>query len=498
MIMQKDLNQISSIIEAVKKQLTNGDIRTAKEWIAQLEALSQNTLDVNLQFQAYVTIAKYYRRIRNYDESAGRFRKALNMVSAIDQKELAKVIIDAHLVYITLETEYNQLKKARTTVAKLLDWLDKNRPDDHLAYGLTYRSLGNIFFADDDIQGGIKQMEKALAYFYKIYPVTHPVTLDVINIISNAYIKIENFESARLPYEKLLQEYQKRNDQAEVASTLLKIGEIYYYTNLKQARSSIMKALKIFEETFEAGHEDIIKALMMLGEIDENIGNYPRAVNYYQKALGQILTTRQNTDAIVVYTYAKIGMILIKMDKLAEAKSYLEEGLTLSENFPNIRLQFLYGLGKIYSFEKNYDAAFVIFREFLQRLEASGHKYCKSYANTLQAIAFNDLEQQKLNEALKHYCEALSIYEKLVSTSCREEKGLAYIRLGYCYEHIEEKDLKKAEQSYEKGFRILDKVNDTGLLEEALAAMIDFYNRTNQPKKRKIYEDKLVKLQTRD
>lgn len=61
MIMQKDLNQISSIIEAVKKQLTNGDIRTAKEWIAQLEALSQNTLDVNLQFQAYVTIAKYYR-----------------------------------------------------------------------------------------------------------------------------------------------------------------------------------------------------------------------------------------------------------------------------------------------------------------------------------------------------------------------------------------------------------------------------------------------------
>ncbi|MED4853340.1 hypothetical protein P9386_16145 [Caldifermentibacillus hisashii] len=145
MIMQKDLNQISSIIEAVKKQLTNGDIRTAKEWIAQLEALSQNTLDVNLQFQAYVTIAKYYRRIRNYDESAGRFRKALNMVSAIDQKELAKVIIDAHLVYITLETEYNQLKKARTTVAKLLDWLDKNRPDDHLAYGLTYRSLGNIF-----------------------------------------------------------------------------------------------------------------------------------------------------------------------------------------------------------------------------------------------------------------------------------------------------------------------------------------------------------------
>ncbi|MEK6452807.1 hypothetical protein [Caldifermentibacillus hisashii] len=51
---------------------------------------------------------------------------------------------------------------------------------------------------------------------------------------------------------------------------------------------------------------------------------------------------------------------------------------------------------------------------------------------------------------------------------------------------------------YEKGFRILDKVNDTGLLEEALAAMIDFYNRTNQPKKRKIYEDKLVKLQTRD
>jgi len=497
MITQKDLNQISSIIDSVRKHLANGDMGSSKEWIAQLEALSQNTPNVNLQFQADVTIAKYYQRARNYDKSAGRFRKALNLVSTVDQKELAKKIIDAHLGYIALETEYNQLKKARTTVAKLLDWLDKNRSDDHLAYGLTYRSLGNIFFADDDIQGGIKQMEKALAYFHNIYPDTHPVVLDVINMISNAYIKLEHFEQARLLYEKLLQEYQERNDQAKVASTLLKIGEIFYYTNLKQARSSIMKALKILEKTFAAGHEDIIRALMMLGEIDENIGNYPRAVGYYQKALGQILTN-EHKDAIVVYTYAKIGMILIKMEKLAEAKSYLEKGLGLSEDFPNIRLQFLYGLGKIYSFEKKYNDAFVIFQEFLQRLEASGHKYSKSYADTLQAIAFNDLEQQKLNEALKHYSEALSIYEKLVSTSCREEKGLAYIRLGYCYEHIEEKDVKKAEQFYEKGFRILERVNDSGLLEEALAAIIEFYSRTNQPKKRKLYEDKLVKLQIRE
>ncbi|WP_033827067.1 tetratricopeptide repeat protein [Bacillus andreraoultii] len=495
MMTEKNPSQIPSIIDTVKNLLGNGKLHDVKKFIVQLEVLSKQTTKTSLAFQAYTLIGKYYRQIRNYDASASHFRNALHLVHSVDQVTFASEIIDTYLNYIALETEYSQLKKARTAVAKILDWLDKNRPTDHLAYGLIYRSFGKIFFSDDDYQSGINQTEKAIHYFTLVYPQTHPIVIDLIDIIAKAYIKNENYEKAQILYSDLVKQFKKDNNPIEVAHTLIKIGEVYYYTDLKQARSAIMKALKIFEESNDVSHEDKIKALMMLGEIDENMANYPRAVNYYKKALEHLLFTKQNPHPILVFTYARIGMLLIKLDKLVAAKDYLEEGLELSDRFPNIRMQFLYGLGKIYSHERQFNDALKMYQQFLRGLESTGHKQSKSYGDTLQAIAFNYLEQQNFEHAHLYYLSALQTYDKLTSTSCREEKGLTYMRLGYCCEHIEEKDMQQAEDYYEKGFRILKKVKDFGIVEEALAAMIEFYSRTNQRKKRYTYEDMLVKIQ---
>ena len=313
--------------------------------------------------------------------------------------------------------------------------------------------------------------------------------------MSNAYIELEKYDQALSLYENILNKKIDAEDKFGEALILLRIGEIDYYKDLKQARSNIMKALNIFQELGEQAQKYILKAYLMLGEIDENIANYPRAINYYKKACQVIEKQDRHNQAMIVFIYSKIGMISIKMNELDKAKLYLEKGLPISESFANIRMQFLYGLGKIYSLEKKYEQAFQMYTKFLQGLEQTGHKVSKSYADTLQALAFNFLQQKQFETALNYYEQARIIYNQLMSTSCREEKGLTYMRIGYCYENLVRPDLKKAEQFYEQGFEILSKVKSVELLEEGLAALIDFYRRYKKRNKQKIYEDKLVKLQ---
>lgn len=493
MIETKDKQEtLQSLIDQLRDK---NQVNLHKSIVQKIEQhLSEKDLDVNLKFQAHSVLGSFYRSIRNYDRAAGNYRDALHSVFMLDDTH-AKMIIQTYLDYIALETEYQQYKKARTFSANLLNWLDRHSSEDDIAYGLTYKGLGELFFEEENYPGGIEQLQKALVYFRKKLPEAHPIIVETISAVANAYIEIEKYDEAIAPYETILKSKIEAGDKLGEALTLLRIGEIYYYKDLKQARSEVMKALKIFQNMDKQEHTHILKAYLMLGEIDENMANYPRAINYYKKALQIVEEQNQTNVAMVVFIYSKIGMISIKMNELDEAKVYLEKGLPISKNFANIRMQFLYGLGKIYSFEKQYDKACQMFTEFLQGLEQSGHKVSKSYADTLQALAFNFLQQNQFEAALKYYDEARLTYNQLMSTSCREEKGLTYMRIGYCFEKITNLDLKQAEQYYVKGYEILSKVKSVELREEALAALIDFYRRTNKPSKRRVYEDKLVKLQ---
>lgn len=96
-----------------------------------------------------------------------------------------------------------------------------------------------------------------------------------------------------------------------------------------------------------------------------------------------------------------------------------------------------------------------MFKEFLARLEQEGRKKSIAYGNTLQAIAFNYVQQEKIEDAFSYYKEALAIYETL--PSCKEEKGLTLIRLAYCYENKKEEDVKKQKSVMRKGLKSLKK-----------------------------------------
>lgn len=481
-----------SFYHELKEDMINGNIDEWKERIGQLEKrLEGNEFSVTEEFYVRSALGKYYRKMKNYDKAGDYSRSAIRLSKNMEKDHLTEVI-DTYLDYAHLEIEYGQESNGRIELAKLLALLDAHHYQDAYTYGVIYSSLAKISFNEENIEISINQYEKALDYYREALPATHPILISTKYKLSDVLIQIENYTDALALHQQIRSTYAKEEDKLSEARELLKIGEINFYIDLKEARKVITKAIKELASLPEEVPLDISKAVLMLAEIDENMGNFPRAINYYKQALEQLTKIYEKNHFMIVYIYSKIGTISIRTFKVNQAKEYLEKGLTLSHAFPKIRMQFLYALGKIYSDEKHYDKAQNVFTEFLERLEKEDRRNSMAYGNTLQAIAFNYIEQNQIEKAFELYEEALTIYEKI--PNCKEEKGLTLIRLGYCYENRKEPHQKKAEQCYEKGFKQIEKTPNQELLEEALAGIIDFYSRNNQPKKRKVYEQKFVKL----
>ena len=464
-----------------------------KEAVLELEAHMDTVeeLDINDKFLIFAALAKYFRTMNHYDKCGSYSRKGINLAKRIDEAHTG-VLIDTYLDYAGLERDYGQLADARILLAKLLQLLETKKWADPSAFALTYSNLGKVYLDEENTQLGIFQLEKALDYFRKSSAATDPIIIETIQAITDASIQMESYDRALSLNQELLKIQQRENDRLSEAKTLMKIGEIYYYIDLRKAKVTITEALHLFKTEYEEKHLDIAKAYLMLAELEENVGEFTEAISCYQKSLFQLVDIYKADHFLIVYNYSKLGSLSLQINEQGMAKDYLEKGLSLANDFPKIRLQFLMGLGKVYSNLEMHEAAISMYQEFLQFLEKDKRKKTKGYADTLQAIAFNFMKVNNLEDAVDYYLEALDGYGKL-TRNCDSEKGLIHIRLAHCFEN--KQDIDEAMFHMEKGISLLEKNRDQHLLNEFLQEAIDFFNRYGSEEKRSEYEAKYAQLQ---
>ncbi len=107
---------------------------------------------------------------------------------------------------------------------------------------------------------------------------------------------------------------------------------------------------------------------------------------------------------------------------------------------------------------------------------------------TYEAIDYLEKTYEKsytyLNEAIPMF-KGSPLANKLVHAE-------AYIEMAYNY--FDQSQLNKAIPYYEKAIVQLEKTNDQELLENALADVIAFFSSTDNLKKKRLYENKFVKM----
>jgi len=285
-----------------------------------------------------------------------------------------------------------------------------------------------------------------------------------------------------------------QNTSEKSSQDLIILGELAFMSDYKLARRIMTEAVKQMEEEDEQDRIKLARGYLVLGEAEENLEKYIRAIKYFKKGLSYFTEEDQRDKHMMLFLHFKIGMLYSTLNEADEAIKYLEETLLLvNEDDRNIKINSLVSIAKAYGSKDDGEKALPYLEEALSLLDNSALKGTLLHADALTEMGFYYFDQSKLNEAIPFYDEAITIYQKLHQTS-RRKLGMIYMQYAYCLEHKEPSDKAAAGRNYEHAIERLEKSNDRELLENALADVIAFFDSTGNNKKKREYENKFVKM----
>jgi tetratricopeptide (TPR) repeat protein len=277
--------------------------------------------------------------------------------------------------------------------------------------------------------------------------------------------------------------------------------------------NNFSRAREIYDRIEKAGDKDVYMARYMKAWCMYKEADYQGSIKAYQG----IIDDAKAPEEMKAKSTLKIGDDYYELDRNADAAKYYDTAVALSEKFPDIKAEALYGKGWILYSSNDLSGA----REmFIQSKKSAATKETGLKADFMRANTL--YTEHKFDEALRIYGEIMN--EKTVSSSVRED---SVFYAGWCYYRKERFDLavdswtrykglvsdpvKKAEAQYRIGwsyfrqndfekaitsFRdILDNYKQTHLYQEALLKTGDsYYNMKNYEKAIECYKELVDKF----
>ncbi|MFD1040055.1 tetratricopeptide repeat protein [Virgibacillus byunsanensis] len=285
--------------------------------------------------------------------------------------------------------------------------------------------------------------------------------------------------------------YKNVSDQTSDELNLL--GSLAFMSDFKLARRIISQAIKQMEAEGETNTLKVARGYMVLGETEENLEKYVRAIKYYKQSLS-IFKTKSTDTYMILFLHFKIGMLYSALNNVEESIHYLHKTIELTgDKNPEMELNSLVSIAKMYGSNNENESAFPYLEEALEKLPGSSMKDTWVHAEAMTEMAFYYFDQSKLSEAIPYYYDAIKIFKQLPQKSDRK-LGMIHMQYAYCLEHKQDLDLLLAGKSYEQAIVHLEKIEDRQLKENAFADVITFFDNTKNTKKKQYYENKFVKM----
>ncbi|WP_176446786.1 lipopolysaccharide assembly protein LapB [Lentibacillus sp. CBA3610] len=272
------------------------------------------------------------------------------------------------------------------------------------------------------------------------------------------------------------------------------LGELAFMCDFKLARRILSAAVKEMEENDETDRIKLARGYLVLAEAEENLEKYVRAIKYFKKGLTYFQEDESPDQYMILYLHFKIGMMYSMKNEADESMQYLSKVIDMAgDSNSDLKINSLVTIAKTFGSKNENEKAFPYLQEALDLLKGSSLENQMTHAEALTEMAFYYFDQSKLSEAVPYYQKAIDIYKRLPQTSHRK-LGMIYMQYAYCLEHKEEQNIRKAANSYENAIERLELTKDGELLENALADVIAFFDNTDNQKKKRVYENKFVKM----
>jgi tetratricopeptide (TPR) repeat protein len=288
------------------------------------------------------------------------------------------------------------------------------------------------------------------------------------------------------------------NSGEHTVDELIEFGELAFLSDYKLTRRILSEAVKQMENENEEDRLKLARGYLVLGEAEENLEKFKRAINYYKKGLTYFENDDKRDQFMILFLHFKLGVLHSTINKPEEAIDYLDKTIELAgEEHEEIKINSLVSIAKTYGSLEKDKKAFEYLSKALPLLQDSSLKNRMVHAEALTEMAFYYFNQPMLEKAIPYYEETIHVYGGLATHSSRK-LGMIYMQYAYCLEHKEKRNISLAGKNYELAIEELEKSNDRELLENALADVISFYDQTNNMRKKRYYENKFVKLTNAD
>ncbi|MEN1967100.1 tetratricopeptide repeat protein [Lentibacillus sp. N15] len=368
----------------------------------------------------------------------------------------------ANIDILNLEEQFEQVKNQtnQADLLVLLEEIKRNHFPNVLSKSAQYREK----YRDDN------QLVKLLL---------------LIEAVSHA--QIGEYKQATAIMEGL---YAKADDLT--GSELVVFGELAFMSDYKLARRILSDAVKRMEEA-EPDRIKLARGYLVLGESEEKLEKFTRAIKYYKQGLTYFQDDDIRDQYMMLYLHFKIGMLYSTKDEHEQAIEYLEKAVELADEHVEMKINSLVSLAKIYGSKNEEEEAFRYLQEAMPLIAGSKLEGSLVHAEALIEMAFYYFNNAQLDEAVPYYEQAIDMYKKSFEKSSRK-LGMVYMQYAYCLEHKEKEDKHRAGMNYERAIEQLEKTKDRELLENAYADVIAFFDATNNNKKKRFFEEKYVKM----
>ena len=310
-------------------------------------------------------------------------------------------------------------------------------------------------------------------------------------------------DSAILFYNKALFLSQKTKIKTQEAKALMYIGIVY------GDNGNYSKALEFYNQSLKINHElSILTDINLkkegitglsncygnIGNINREQGDYTSAINNYTKQLEYSL--KIDNKKKVSTSYRSIGSVHLYQGNYNEAMAYFHKSLKIDDALGNkYGVARNYGnIGNVLSNQENYSQAIEYFNKQLEISIEIGDQ--RGISNCYGNIGNIHNTQGDFKNAIEYYKKALTIYtnggDKSGMSYCYGNIGIAYNKLG---------NYKKAEEYSEKSILIKEELGDKNGITTSLTNLashnISLADSTTSIKERRIYLNKAVKYAKR-
>ena len=256
---------------------------------------------------------------------------------------------------------------------------------------------------------------------------------------AHAYFKLLQTDHALNQFDELLSFFESNSDEENQANTLKEIGELCVLLGNNAKATELFKAsLAIYNK---------------LGSEARKNGNYSKAVQLYEKALGLAGMLYGSNDPNFIQVLENCGNAYRLAGRYSEAKTCQEKALGIIIKLKGEKsievARLLNNLANTYAGLKDYDTSIELLKNSIQIIRS---QFMKDNPNLL-AMALCNLgevyrHKKVLDEAKISIEEALIIKEKIFGSDPNLEVAAALDNLGNVYYDLGE--IGKAKKLYEK------------------------------------------------